>query len=119
VPPRQRKSNSGFQHFTNKVITIGGEAGTMAFVDLQHGILQYDVFTGNNLLRYTMFLRQNFLHRGLDAVLTRDIAIVDGWFKFVEVVTMLKQASDIGAGWKVTTWSMDAILKGCIMVSRG
>jgi hypothetical protein len=109
MPPRHRKSNSGFKHFTNKVITIGGEAGTMAFVDLQHDMLQYDVFTGNNLLRYTTLPRQNFLHGGLDAVLTRDIAIVDGWFKFVEVVTMLKQASDIGAGWKVTTWCKDAI----------
>jgi hypothetical protein len=123
VPPeQQRKSNRAFQHFTHKVITVGGEAGTMAFVDLQHGILLYDVFTGDNLLRYTRVPQQKFLHRVLDdgstvcdinAATTRDITIVDGWFKFVEVATIMKKASGIHtkyvADWKVTTWCMDAI----------
>ncbi|KAK3146147.1 hypothetical protein QOZ80_3BG0262290 [Eleusine coracana subsp. coracana] len=113
----------GFRHCTNKVITVGGKGGTMAFVDLQHGILQYDVLTGDSLLRYIALPQMNILHRGCDGnpmrydvnpATTRDIAVVNGCFKFVEVATMMKETSGHGIkyiadGWKVTTWSMNAI----------
>ncbi|KAL6838731.1 hypothetical protein ACP4OV_031445 [Aristida adscensionis] len=62
VPPDQQQlqqrhgggddDKGGFRHNTSKVIAMGGEHGTMAFVDLYRGILQYDVLKGDPALRY-------------------------------------------------------------------
>ncbi|OEL32586.1 hypothetical protein BAE44_0006395 [Dichanthelium oligosanthes] len=55
VPPERQQGSSGeegFRHETTNVLTIGGEPGTMAFVDLWRGILLLDVLHGDPMLRY-------------------------------------------------------------------
>ncbi|CAN6327272.1 unnamed protein product [Urochloa humidicola] len=79
-----------FLHFNSKVITIGGEAGTMGFVDLWRGILLCDVLTGNPNLTYVPLPKpkvQGRRRRG-EACLHRDIAIVEGHIKYVELETI-------------------------------
>ncbi|KAK3164056.1 hypothetical protein QOZ80_1AG0012050 [Eleusine coracana subsp. coracana] len=54
VPCKEECSDDDeeFLHETSKVITVGGEHGTIAFVDLWRGILLYDVFSEVLMLRY-------------------------------------------------------------------
>ncbi|KAL6609404.1 hypothetical protein ACP70R_039373 [Stipagrostis hirtigluma subsp. patula] len=66
-----------FLHFNSKVIPIGGEAGTMGFVDLWRGILLWDALTGNPKLHYATLpppILPGWEGRG-DARLSRDIAV--------------------------------------------
>ncbi|CAL4909571.1 unnamed protein product [Urochloa decumbens] len=78
-----------FLHFNSKVITIGGEAGTMGFVDLWRGIILCDVLEGNPNLSYVPLPKpkvQGRLRRG-EAGLHRDIAVIRGQIKYVELET--------------------------------
>ncbi|CAN6336798.1 unnamed protein product [Urochloa humidicola] len=77
-----------FLHFNSKVITIGGEAGTMGFVDLWRGILLCDVLTGNPNLSYVPLPKQKQPHRVGDGRLHRDIAVIGGYIKYVELETV-------------------------------
>ncbi|KAL6627294.1 hypothetical protein ACP70R_031020 [Stipagrostis hirtigluma subsp. patula] len=104
----------GFFHLTAKVIAIGGESGTMAFVDLWRGILLYDVFVHDDypVLRYVALPHQ--LHNGtrpnIGPWVSRDIALIEGHIKLVEILIDSRPdklylpiyPSD---GWVAKTWS--------------
>ncbi|CAL4937690.1 unnamed protein product [Urochloa decumbens] len=79
----RRQYGCGFTHVNSKVIAIGGDAGTMGFVDLWRGILFCDVLKVEQgkptpPLRYVMLpppLLPN-VEDSCDAGLARDIAVV-------------------------------------------
>jgi hypothetical protein len=64
------------QHLTSTVITIGGERGTVGWVDLWHGILLCDLLAENRNLRY-MPLPKAHDDQGCPRPY-RDIAVVGG-----------------------------------------
>ncbi|CAN6286728.1 unnamed protein product [Urochloa humidicola] len=81
----------------------------MAFVDLWRGILQYDVFGENPLLRYTQ-LPEAFpgcREYNVSPLHTRDIAFVNNRIKFVEMA-MNDNMSKGCDGWMAATWSIPA-----------
>ncbi|XP_062204833.1 uncharacterized protein LOC133906889 [Phragmites australis] len=130
VPREQLQQRSdGFRHDTSKVITIGGEHGTMAFVDLWRGILWYDVLSGDALLRYTLLPEISPGSRreySVNPLFTRDIAFVEGHIKYVEMPMNVKTSTSCVAS-KAATWSMPAttscqedtwLLEGNIEVSK-
>uniref|UniRef100_A0A0A9TT88 Uncharacterized protein n=1 Tax=Arundo donax TaxID=35708 RepID=A0A0A9TT88_ARUDO len=104
---QQKQSSVGFCHDTSKVITIGGERGTMAFVDLWRGILQYDVLGDDPSLRYTLLPEISLGRKeySVNPLYTRDIAVVKGHIKYVEMLTEVKRSTG-SDGWKAATWSM-------------
>ncbi|KAK3137986.1 hypothetical protein QOZ80_5AG0362970 [Eleusine coracana subsp. coracana] len=118
---QQQKQPGGedcFLHFNNKVITIGGEAGTMGFVDLYRGIILCDVLKGDpKKLRYAPLpppMRPDNPLRG-EPHLERDIAVMKGRIKFVEME--VKYDPNLVAwdgrytndGWMVWTWSRPVV----------
>jgi len=96
--------------YTSKAITIGGELGSVGWVDLWHGILIYDLLLDNNYLRYIP-LPSTVLPRMLKSnpLLTRDIIVVNGLIKFLDIQTYVKLANSgyIPDGWEATTWKLD------------
>ncbi|OEL38915.1 hypothetical protein BAE44_0000066, partial [Dichanthelium oligosanthes] len=117
VPPEQQQQHSsiieeGFWHKMSNVITVGGEHGTMAFVDLWNGILLYEVFCGDPKLRYMPMPQQLYPSRTSNSCpwVTRDIAIVKDRIKLVQV--LMKTGSHkalhdtyTSVGWVAATWS--------------
>ncbi|TVU32395.1 hypothetical protein EJB05_24125, partial [Eragrostis curvula] len=86
-----RRDDDSFRHETTTVITVGGERGTMAFVDLWRGILLYDVLAGDDddptlprcvPLPETIFGTPCY---SVNPLIYRDIAVVNGQFKYVEM----------------------------------
>ncbi|CAL4894870.1 unnamed protein product [Urochloa decumbens] len=86
------------------------EAGTMGFVDLWRGIILCDVLKGNPNLSYVPLPKpkvQGKLRRG-EAGLHRDIAVIGGQIKYVELETVwdpslfrtLRYANDGWMAWK-------------------
>ncbi|GJN05625.1 hypothetical protein PR202_ga23272 [Eleusine coracana subsp. coracana] len=107
--------DEGFVHETTKVITVGGEHGTIAFVDLWRGILLYDVFRQVPVLRYIplpgMF-RPSPTPNATPSV-TRDIAFVKGCIRIVHTVMKIKSATRVfgdyvSGGWVASKWSIKA-----------
>ena len=90
----RRQYGCHFEHYNSKVISIGGDSGTMGFVDLWRGILFCDVLKlqrGKTTppIRYVTLpppLIPGRVNRG-DARLARDIAIVQQGrtIKYVEL----------------------------------
>ncbi|CAL4978276.1 unnamed protein product [Urochloa decumbens] len=115
VPPEQQQQHcsiekEGFWHKTSKAITVGGEHGTMAFVDLWNGILLYDVFRGDPKLRYVPMPQQLYPSRRPNSCssITRDIAIVKDSIKVVQVLMKPgsgKASHSPSDGWVAATWS--------------
>ncbi|WVZ78482.1 hypothetical protein U9M48_026186 [Paspalum notatum var. saurae] len=99
-------------HCSTKVIVIGGKAGTMGWIDLNEGILFCDVL----LQDHTVPLCHIALPEPLvpDRKLPRDIALIRGRIKYVELQThVLRPRSAIGGsfivdGWTAATWSRKA-----------
>ncbi|KAL6618774.1 hypothetical protein ACP70R_033913 [Stipagrostis hirtigluma subsp. patula] len=110
---QQKQPGSPFVHLNSKVIAIGGEAGTMAFVDLWQGILLCDVLSGNPELRYVTMppsIKPGKLPMD-DARLFRDIAVVGDRIVYVEMRNNRKPVLNGSYnftfdGWKAKTWSM-------------
>jgi hypothetical protein len=103
-------------HFTCKAITIGGEKGTVAWVDLWDNVILCDVLTNRPQLRsltlppLTLFYSDS--RRG-DPRSLWDVALLDGLFKYVDVqFHLVKPASPSPAfghwEWEVTVWSTKA-----------
>ncbi|KAK3148494.1 hypothetical protein QOZ80_3BG0295740 [Eleusine coracana subsp. coracana] len=117
-----------FYHNTCKVLAIGGQDATMAFVDLWRGILYCDVRkllqqqaaacharTGEEAIPILRFvptpssIDKDKVPRG-DARLWRNIAVVDGRLKYVELQlhwdpTLLSEGLYITDGWVAATFS--------------
>ncbi|TVU16231.1 hypothetical protein EJB05_39783, partial [Eragrostis curvula] len=99
----QQHRRSEFRHSASKVIMLG-EGGLMGFVDPWRGILVCDVLysTHLNYLPFPLSLRHNMkLH--LDPVIARDIAVVKGRIKVVDL-----SGAFVSSGWKATMWSRTA-----------
>lgn len=105
------------EHLCNRVITGGG---TMGWVDLWHGILLCDVHVpspaedeespGPRLLRYVpvpepMQPDNDLRLHGLSSYF-RDIAVVNGRIKFVDLQLHASPGSRTPNGWTAVTWSM-------------
>ncbi|KAL6646625.1 hypothetical protein ACP70R_015702 [Stipagrostis hirtigluma subsp. patula] len=84
---------------TSKVITIGGELGSVGFVDLWHGILIADVLLDNDHLRFIPLppplVPNPFAGPPL---IVRDIIVLEGCIMYFE---MHKQFNE---GWEAATW---------------
>ncbi|KAG2543399.1 hypothetical protein PVAP13_9NG743500 [Panicum virgatum] len=119
---QRRQYGRCFHHLNSKVIAIGGDGGTMGFVDLWRGILLCDVLKvergkGKPIpsLRYVMLpsspVEENVAGRG-DARLARDIAVVQQGrtIKYVELQVHWKHCLTfkghyVKDGWMSRTWS--------------
>ncbi|GJN37293.1 hypothetical protein PR202_gb26229 [Eleusine coracana subsp. coracana] len=117
VPYKEECSDDDeeFLHETSKVITVGGEHGTIACVDLWRGILLYDVFSEVPMLRYIplpgMF-RPSTMPNGTPSI-TRDIAFLKGSIRFVHIMMLIESATRVfgdyvSGGWVATKWSIKA-----------
>ncbi|KAL6601800.1 hypothetical protein ACP70R_045020 [Stipagrostis hirtigluma subsp. patula] len=98
---------------TSKVITIGGELGSVGWVDLWRGILIYDVLLDNDNLRYIP-LPLPGVPRSLrgPADRVRDVIVAEGYIKYFDMTTYIKPSSTIAYvytphGWTAETWKLD------------
>uniref|UniRef100_A0A0D3HA62 non-specific serine/threonine protein kinase n=1 Tax=Oryza barthii TaxID=65489 RepID=A0A0D3HA62_9ORYZ len=111
---------TSFTHVNTNTITVGGEAGTMAWVDLHRAILFCDLLPCPHtplLLRYFPLpppLRLS-AHTKLTGCprFSRDIALVQGRFNFTQMRIHVKPGSItngtyISQGWTLATWSAPA-----------
>lgn len=113
---KQQYGNGGFLHTNRKVIAIGGDAGTMAFVDLWRRILFCDVLPATRgepvpPLRYVPLPTR--WNSWADARNSRDIALVNGRIKFVHLrfhtkVSKVFRGHRLNNGWVAVTWSRAA-----------
>uniref|UniRef100_A0A8R7K4L3 DUF1618 domain-containing protein n=1 Tax=Triticum urartu TaxID=4572 RepID=A0A8R7K4L3_TRIUA len=85
---------------TSKVFTLGGGGGFVGWADLWRGILLCDVLLDDPELRHVP-LPHAFSERKWDAVITRDIAVVDqGCIKYVDK----RSDEHSGGGRTLTAW---------------
>ncbi|KAF7013974.1 unnamed protein product [Triticum aestivum] len=105
------------EHLCNRVITVGG---AMGWVDLWHGILLCDVHVpspaeeeespGPRLLHYVPLPEpmqpDNDLRLHGFSSFFRDIAVVNGRIKFVDLQLHASPGSRTPNGWTAVTWSM-------------
>ncbi|KAK3143619.1 hypothetical protein QOZ80_4AG0302640 [Eleusine coracana subsp. coracana] len=92
-----------FRHSASKVIMLDEEGScSMGFVDLWRGILVCDVLANTERLNYIPFPRSlmDNMKLHLDPVIARDVAVVHGRIKVMD----LSGAFD-ASGWKATVWS--------------
>jgi hypothetical protein len=105
---QQQQAGDFPPHFTSVVITVGGDYGTMGFVDFTRGILFCNVLQGNCPDLYFV-PSPTPLHQPKvslrDAWRLCDIAVdtTGGRIRFVELCPSKK-----GQGWQITTWSRSA-----------
>ncbi|XP_048527843.1 uncharacterized protein LOC125507241, partial [Triticum urartu] len=93
--------------FTNKVITIGGDNGSIAWVDLSHGILIHDVLLGNTILHHIPLPPSELPNPRINSV--RDMAAVNGCLKYVSMSypgIIERGTSYYFGNWKVDGWKM-------------
>lgn len=106
-----------FVYQITRVIAVGGEDATVAFVDLWQGILLCDLSHVNDKpwLRYVPLPGPPGSAEFDDARLSRDIAVVKGHFRFVRHKLQWKNSACptccrdecVEDGWKATVWTMD------------
>ncbi|CAL5046948.1 unnamed protein product [Urochloa decumbens] len=114
----QHCGKKSFYHKNCKVVAIGGDAGTMAFVDLWRGIIFCDVLPAKDksiILHYVKLpepLQGNKTLEG-DARLYRNIAVIGDRLKYVELQVHYKASvvfkdRFVRNGWMAATWSRPA-----------
>jgi hypothetical protein len=117
----QKYQEEGYLLHTNtRVVAVGGEDATMAFVDLWRGILLCDLsrfFKDHDdgggdkpCLRYVPLPEPSGSPVSNDARLSRDIAVVDGHFKLVHSQLLWKKCptccgSYMEDGWNSVVWT--------------
>ncbi|XBI88959.1 hypothetical protein VPH35_026848 [Triticum aestivum] len=108
-----RPQNAPPEHLCDRVITVGG---AMGWVDLSHGMILCDVHVpspagpGPRMLRYvplpeTMQPDNDLRFRAISSFF-RDIAVVNGRIKFVDLQLHASPGSRTPNGWTAVTWSM-------------
>lgn len=105
--------------FTNKVITIGGEHGSIAWVDLSHGILIHDLLLRNNILRYIPLPPSELPNPRINSV--RDMAAVNGCLKYVSMSypPMTERSTSYYFGdWQAKAWKMAMYPSGTWQIAR-
>ncbi|XP_037427158.1 uncharacterized protein LOC119292410 [Triticum dicoccoides] len=85
------------EFITYNAFTVGGDKGTVAWVDLSHMIIFCNVLDKRPKLRFLRLPIQPTNAGGLPAV--RDVSVLDGFIKMVE----LQHRAN---GWKATIWSI-------------
>ncbi|XP_006661559.2 uncharacterized protein LOC102715790 [Oryza brachyantha] len=109
-----------FIHVNTKVITVGGKAGTMGWVDLYHGIIFCDILslntdTSSPVLHYFPLpppLNPNIPLRGCPRHV-RDIAVVQGRIRYTQMQAFTRPGPRINGafipqGWSTAIWSAPA-----------
>ncbi|KAG2644708.1 hypothetical protein PVAP13_2KG375861 [Panicum virgatum] len=95
----------------NTVIAIGGERGSVGWVDLWQGILICDLLLDNHhSLRYIPLPPQlvpNSLQAGYP-MYVRDIIVIQGHIKYFEMDKNFMPCSDVADGWVAATKKMEA-----------
>ncbi|KAM0853570.1 hypothetical protein ACQ4PT_050991 [Festuca glaucescens] len=96
-------------HLTSKTLTIGGDKGTVAWVDLSHNILLCDVLDKNPNLRSLELpppiLPTDALDLG-NPRSVRDIALLGSFIKYVDLQPF--PVSSTSHTWKAAVWSIKA-----------
>jgi len=113
--PEQQQRGEHSSHVNSKVVVLGGEMGTMGWVDLWQGILFCDVLLKQPVLRYITLPAPLDPDRKLQGCprSARDIAVIEGRIKYVEFQNHIIPGSVIDGnyianGWTAVTWSRKA-----------
>ncbi|CAN6162694.1 unnamed protein product [Urochloa humidicola] len=112
--PEQQERGEHSSHVNSKVIVVGGQMGTIGWVDLCQGILFCDVLN-EPVLRYVTLPAPLDPDRKLQGCprAVRDIAVIKGRIKYVEFQRHIIPGSAINGnytanGWTAVTWSRKA-----------
>ncbi|KAF8727472.1 hypothetical protein HU200_019080 [Digitaria exilis] len=91
--------------YASKVITIGGQQGSVGWVDLWKGILICDLLKESDRLRYIPLPSLVHSLRGGPPLLVRDIIVFrKDYIKFFDMCLYVVSDSWVIKGWEAATW---------------
>uniref|UniRef100_A0ACD5T885 Uncharacterized protein n=1 Tax=Avena sativa TaxID=4498 RepID=A0ACD5T885_AVESA len=95
--------------FTSKTLTIGGDKGTVAWVDLWQSIIFCDVLDEKPKLRHLTLPEPIMPKKAVghgDPRSVRDVALVGNFIKFADMHVHFDRSSRTACRWKAATWSI-------------